>query len=45
MKLIQRGLLFISILIFIFPAFDRAGAQSPDPKTIEGAKKEGQMVF
>ena len=21
------------------------GAQSPDPKLIEGAKKEGQMVF
>jgi hypothetical protein len=30
---------------FLFLVFDQVRAQSPDPKLIEGAKKEGQMVF
>ena len=42
----NRNVLGIGILLLFFTfARDPASAQSPDPKVIEGAKKEGQMVF
>ena len=44
--LVERRILRISILFLFFSlTFELASAQNPDPKIIEGAKKEGQMVF
>ena len=42
----ERSVLFVGTLfLFLSLLLDQARAQTPDPKLIEGAKKEGQMVF
>ena len=44
--LVERSILRMGILfLFFFLTFELAGAQNPDPKIIEGANKESQMVF
>jgi hypothetical protein len=41
----RRVFLTAALIISVCCSWSLAAAQSPDPKLIEGAKKEGQMVF
>jgi iron(III) transport system substrate-binding protein len=41
----KLSVLLTGALFLLLTGTFRAGAQSPDPKVIEGAKKEGEMVF